>query len=255
MFDRAGVAVFALSIGACAAPVKPASTPVAVVEDFAVWPPRMPCALDLDSVPLGRWAQYEETYLGSVTIKERVALVGKGADGNTLETTTELRPGDQTVFATVLAPVADGGAGVQVTSNVFQTGEADPMLAPPAPAAQQPYPRVDPTKLVGSEIVTVRVGTFRAKHYRDRTEYGEQVDFWIDDSVGPLGLIKLEAEQKQHPTIRAGFSYALIATGNDAIPQITRPPIPFDPALLKQRGLPWTRQKRVGPQPPAKVVP
>ena len=249
MIDRVGVVAVALAMGACAAPVKPAAAPVHVDEDFAVWPPRLPGALDLDSVPLGRWAQYEETYLGAVTIKERVALVGKGADGNTLETTTELRPGEQTVFATVLAP-----AGAQVTSNLFQTGDAEPLLAPPAPASQQPYPRLDPSKLVGTELVTVRVGTFRAKHYRDRTEFGEQVDVWIDDSVGPIGVLKLEAEQKQHPTIRAGFSYTLVATGNDAIPQITRPPVPFDPALLKQRGLPWTRQKRVGPQPPAKVI-
>jgi hypothetical protein len=247
MFDRVAVAVLVLSLGACAAPVKPTSAPVTADEDFAVWPPRMPSALELDAVPLGRWAQYDETYLGSVTIKERVALVGKGADGNTLETTTELRPGEQTVFATVFG-------GGQVTSNLFQTGDGEPMLAPPAPASQQPYPRVDPAKLVGAEIVTVGVGTFRAKHYRDRTEYGEQVDFWIDDSVGPLGLLKLEAEQKQHPTIHAGFKYTLVATGNDAIAQITHAPMPFDAALLKRRGLPWTRQKRIGPQPPAKVV-
>ena len=88
----------------------------------------------------------------------------------------------------------------------------------------------------------VRVGTFRAKHYRDRTAYGEQVDFWIDDSVGPIGLIELEAEQKQHPTIRAGFKFELVATGNDAVLQIARPARPFDAALLKKRGLPWTRQ-------------
>jgi len=249
MFHRLGFVAMALAMGACAAPVKPTPAPAHVDEDFAVWPPRLPGALDLDSVPLGRWAQYEETYLGSVTIKERVALVGKGGDGNTLETTTELRPGAETVFATVFA-AADG----QVTSNLFQTGDAEPMSAPPALPSQQPYPRLDPKKLVGTELVTVRVGTFRAKHYRDRTEFGEQVDVWIDDSVGPIGVLKLEAEQKQHPTIRAGFGYALVATGNDAIPRITRPPVPFDPELLKRRGLPWTRQKRVGPQPPAKVI-
>ena len=51
----------------------------------------MPAAFSLDDVPLGRWAEYEEMYLGTVTIKERVALVAKGSDGNTLETTTELK--------------------------------------------------------------------------------------------------------------------------------------------------------------------
>ena len=100
----------------------------------------------------------------------------------------------------------------------------------------------------------MRVGTFRAKHYRDRTTYGEQVDVWMDDSVGPIGLVRLEAEQKQHPTIRAGFKFELVATGNDAVAQISDPARPFDAALLKKRGLPWTRQSRVGPQPPAKVI-
>ena len=244
----------ALAVSACAAPTKEAPPPVHTEEALAVWPPRMPCALELDTVPMGRWAEYAETYLGSVTIKERVALVGKGADGNTLETTTEMRPGDRTVFSTVLTAGNAAAGGGQALSNVFQVSGDDPMVAPPLPPSEQPYPRVDPAKLVGPETVTVRVGTFRARHYRDRTSFGEQVDFWIEDTVGPIGLIKLEAEQKQHPTIRAGFKYELVATGNDAIPRIRKTPLPFDASLLKKRGLPWTRQSRVGPQPPAKVV-
>ena len=251
MSRRVGALVIGL-VGACAAPVNEAPPPVHAEAPFAVWPPLMPSAVDLDTVPLGRWAQYEETYLGSATIKERVALVGKGADGNTIETTTEMPTGDKTIFATVFAPVPEGG--VQVVSNVFQVADDEPMQSPPVPPAAQPYPRVDPGKLVGVDTITVRVGTFRAKHYRDRTTYGEQVDFWIDDSVGPIGLIRLEAEQKQHPTIRAGFKFELVATGNDAVAQIARPARPFDAALLKKRGLPWTRQSRVGPQPPAKVI-
>jgi hypothetical protein len=213
----------------------------------------MPSAVDLDTVPLGRWAEYDETYLASVTIKERVALIGKGAEGNTIETTTDMRSGDKTVFATLFVPGDDGVA--RATSTVFQVGDTDPMESPPLPPSQQPYPRVDPSKLVGIDTITVRVGTFRAKHYRDRTSYGEQVDYWIDDSMGPIGLIRLESEQKQHPTNRAGFKFELVATGSDAIPQITRSAVPFDAAVVKKRGLPWTRQSRVGPQPPAKVLP
>lgn len=241
-------------MAACAATTSSTSAPASSAPDepFAVWPPRMPSAIDLDTVPLGRWAEYEERYLGSVTIKERVALVGRGADGATIETTTVMPSGEKTVFANLFAP-REGG-GVEITSSVFQISDAAPMESPPLPPSQQPYPRVDPGKLIGIDTIKVRAGTFRARHYRDRTAYGEQVDFWIDDSVGPIGLIQLEAEQKQHPTIRAGFTFQLIATGSDAIQQITQAPLPFDASLLKKRGLPWTRQARVGPQPPAKVV-
>jgi hypothetical protein len=219
-----------------------------------VWPPRMPSAVDLDMVPLGRWAEYEETYMAAVTIKERVALVAKGSEGNTLETTTEMPGGDKTVFATVFTGGREADGAGQATSNVFQVGDDDPMESPPTAPSQAPYPRLDPKKLVGVDTVSTRVGAFRARHYRDKTAYGEQVDFWIDDTVGPLGLIKLEAEQKQHPTLRAGFKFELVATGGSAIRQITKPAVPFDASLLKKRGLPWTRQTRVGPQPPAKVV-
>jgi hypothetical protein len=249
-------AMAAGALAACTATAPPPPPPKAAGEPFAVWPPRMPSAIDLDTVPLGRWAEYEELYLASTTIKERVALVGKGGDGDTIETTTEMPSGERTVFATVFAPAEPGKpGGVRVTGNVFQVADGDPMESPPVSASQQPYPRVDPSKLFGVDTIRVRAGTFRAKHYRDRTAYGEQVDLWIDDSVGPIGLIKLESEQKQHPTIRAGFTFELVATGNDAIPQITKSVLPFDAAVLKKRGLPWTRDARVGPQPPAKVIP
>lgn len=241
-----------MATAACAATAPPPPPAKAPDEPFAVWPPRMPSAINLDTVPLGRWAEYAETYLGSVTIKERVALVGKAGDGSTLETTTEMPSGEKTVFASVFTPGPDGR--VQVSGSVFQVSGADPMESPPVPPSDQPYPRIDPAKLVGTETISVRVGTFRAKHYRDRTAYGEQVDAWIEETVGPIGLLRLEAEQKQHPTIRAGFKFELVATGNDAIPQITKAALPFDAALLKKRGLPWTRQSRVGPQPPAKVI-
>jgi hypothetical protein len=251
---------------ACAAPVRQAETATSAtaagadpnqeapppVSGGAIWPPRMPAAGNFDAVPLGKWADYEERYLDATTIKERVALVAREGDTITLETTTETRPGDKTVFATELSAAQD--AGWRVTRNVFQVGDDDPMEAPATGPAQQPYPRADPKKLVGTEMVSVRAGLFKAKYYRYRTAYGETVDYWIDDSVAPIGLVKLEAEQKQLSEFRAGFKFELVETGSGAIPQVTRPAQPFDAALLNKRGLPWTRQARVGPQPPAKII-
>jgi hypothetical protein len=206
------------ALGACAAPVKEAPPPARTDETFRGVAAADAARAGAGQRAAGRWAQYEETYLGSVTIKERVALVGKGADGDTIETTTEMPSGEKTIFATLFAPAPDGG-GAQVAASVFQVSDADPMQSPPVPPAQQPYPRVDPAKLVASTPSACASGLFRAKHYRERTAFGEQVDFWIDDSVGPIGLISLESEQKQHPTIRAVSSSSWPATGNDAIAQ------------------------------------
>ena len=75
-------------------------------------------------------------------------------------------------------------------------------------------------------MISVRAGLFRAKHYRYRTPYGERVDYWIDDSVAPIGLIKLEAEQKQHSGFPGGFKFELVAMGSGAIPQVTKPRAP-----------------------------
>ena len=261
--------VMVLAVASCAAPVQqadPGTTATkaaaadtsrldagpAVAAAGAIWPPRMPAAGNFEEVPLGKWADYEETYLDAATIRERVALVAREADGVTLETTTETRPGDRTVFATMFAGASS--AGWHVTGNVFQVGDDEPMESPAIGPAQQPYPRVDPSKLIGTEMVSVRAGLFRAKHYRYRTPYGERVDYWIDDSVAPIGLIKLEAEQKQHAGFRGGFKFELVAMGSGAIPQITKRAQPFDATLLQKQGLPWTRHARVGPQPPAKVV-
>jgi len=271
---RLRVLTLVIAFAACAAPaqqqapIEPAAAPTepapaaktdaehapepAPMAAGAIWPPRMPSAGKFEEVPLGKWADYEETYLDAVTIKERVALVAREGDIVTLETTTETGRADKTVFVTAFA--ASQEVGWRATRNVFQVGDADPMESPAIAPAHQPYPVVDPKKLVGTEMIKVRAGSYRAKHYRYRTPYGELVDYWIDDSVAPIGLIKLEAEQKQHAGFRAGFKFELVAVGSGAIAQVTKPARPFDAALLEKTGMPWTRHARVGPQPPAKVV-
>src|SRR6188472_37078 len=158
---RASVLTLVMVLAAaCAAPVqqadpgKPATSTVAAADATnreaappaaaagAIWPPRMPAAGNFEEVPLGKWADYEETYLGAAIIRERVALVSREAEMVTLETTTETRPGDRTVFATEFAGA--NNAGWRVTSNVFQVGDDEPMESPATGPAQQPYPRADP---------------------------------------------------------------------------------------------------------------
>ena len=107
MFRISVLTLALVLVAACAAPVQQQAereTSVAAATDAeqtappiaatagAIWPPRMPCAGNFEDVPLGKWADYEESYLDAATIKERVALVSKGSEAVTIETTTETRP-------------------------------------------------------------------------------------------------------------------------------------------------------------------
>ena len=82
-----------------------------------------------EEVPLGKWADYEESYLDAATIRERVALVAREADGITLETTTETRPGDRTVFATMFVGAPGGLAGTTALEGADATPEPRALLA------------------------------------------------------------------------------------------------------------------------------
>ena len=136
-----------------------------------------------------------------------------------METTTEMPAGDKTVFATVFTPAEAAEGGVQVVSNVFQVADDEPMQSPPRAARPSAVPARS-TRASSSASTRSACASGRSARGTTATStaYGEQVDFWIDDSVGPIGLIKLEAEQKQHPTIRAGFKFELVATGNERDP-------------------------------------
>ncbi len=80
---------------------------------------------------------------------------------------------------------------------------------------------LDRQTLIGEEEVSVRAGTFRTKRYRYKTPFDETVDVWINDTLWPICLIKLDAELKQPWFERGRFNYELIATGTGATPKIT----------------------------------
>jgi hypothetical protein len=69
------------------------------------------------------------------------------------------------------------------------------------------YLGLDRRTLIGEEEVSVRAGTFRTKRYRYKTRFDETVDVWINDTLWPMCLIKLDAELKQ-PWFESGrFNY------------------------------------------------
>jgi hypothetical protein len=208
--------------------------------------PPMPLGIDLAKVPVGAWAEYAITLGQMAPMTSRMALVGKGADGNTVETTIEggmmAMAGGKVVTDMVLVPNKEKGGTVK--KMVLQMGANDPMEMPIGDVGSQKFAKPDPKTLVGPETVKVQAGTFKTKHYRDKTPAGDVVDYWIDDHVPPIGLVKLEGEQKQNQMIKGPIRFELTATGKGAKHLITKPAKPFDPAALGQQAAP-------GPAPAA----
>ena len=95
---------------------------------------------------------------------------------------------------------------------LMQMGTADPMELPVS-GDQQHFSKPNPKMLVKEESVTVKGGTFKAKHYRDKTPNGDTIDYWISEKVFPLGLVKMESEQKTNPNIKGPIKIELAAVG------------------------------------------
>jgi len=194
----------------------------------------MPMAVDLAKVPAGSWADYAMTMGQLPSMKMRIALVSKNATGNTIETSLEggmMAAAGKMVMQMVLAPGADPVA----KKTVMQIGAGDPMDLPVAMTGEKPFTKPNNKGLVGSETIKVAGGSFKAKHYRDKSPQGEKIDYWVSDSVLPLGLVKVEVDQKSNPQIKGKVSLELAAMGKDAKPAITKPPKPFDQAALMQQ--------------------
>jgi hypothetical protein len=196
--------------------------------------PPMPIAVDLAKVPAGSWADYAMTMGQLPSMKMRIALVNKTAAGNTIETSLEggmMASAGKMVMQMVMGPGADPVA----KKTVMQIGAGDPMDLPVAMTGEKPFTKPNTKGLVGSETLKVAGGSFKTKHYRDKSPQGDKIDYWVSDSVLPLGLVKVEVDQKSNPQIKGKVSLELAATGKDAKPAITKPPKPFDQAALMQQ--------------------
>ena len=194
--------------------------------------PPMPMAVDLTKVPVGTWAEYTVTMGQLPPMTTRMALVNKGVLETTVEGGMMAQIGGKMALQMTLAPGGEKEGKVQ--KMVMQMGSADPMEFPVTPGQQQ-FNKPNPKTLVKEESVTVKGGTFKTKHYRDKTPAGDTVDYWISEKVLPLGLVKMEAEQKQNPNIKGPIKFELTTTGKDAKVAITKPAKPFDQGMMLQQ--------------------
>jgi hypothetical protein len=199
--------------------------------------PPMPLAVDLAKVATGAWAEYAMSVGTMPPMKTRMSLVGKTPGANTVEMTVEggmmAMAGGKMIMQTVVD--ADTTKESPVKKLVMQLGTNDPMEMPLDPAHQRQFKKPNPKNLVKEETIKVAAGSFKTKHYRDKTAQGDTFDFWVSDSAPPLGLVKIEGEQKSNPAARGPVKFELTAMGKDAKPAITKAPKPFDQQVFMQQ--------------------
>jgi hypothetical protein len=211
--------------------------------------PSTPVAVNLQKVPVGSWADYTLS-LNDVKGKVRWAVVERNSEGVSLETITEGGPAalmGQPKVSTKMVLAPDFlGSDKPIKRVIMQPGDRDPVEVPPdhPQLKAQKFTKPDPKKLVGKETLKVPAGSFQTSHYRDQTEVGT-VDFWMTDSVPPLGLVKLTVTPKEgSPTNKVALE--LTGKGTDAKATITKKPVPMNQAMGAGSG------PGAGPPKPAK---
>ncbi len=209
------------------------SVPAAASAQMTQGPPT-PLAVDLAKMPVGSWAKYNMTMGTMPPMSMKMALVTRSAAGNTLEMSVEgglAAKAGKVITQMTLPPGSEGN----VQKLVLQVGSNDPMEMPVQGAQGKQFAKPDPKTLVKEETVKVTAGSYKAKHYHDKTPQGDTVDFWVSESVAPLGLVKIEMTQKSNPMINGPIKMELAAVGKDAKPVITKKSKPFDQnELVKQ---------------------
>jgi hypothetical protein len=193
--------------------------------------PPTPMATDLSKISVGSWAKYNMTMGTMPPMTMKMALVNRTAAGNSLEMSVEggmAAKAGNVVTQMTLPPGSTGN----VQKLVLQVGANDPMEMPVEGGQAHQFAKPDPKTLVKEETVKVAAGSYKAKHYHDKTPQGDTVDFWVNESVAPIGLVKIEMTQKSNPMINGPIKMELSAVGKDAKTIITKKAKPFDQSVL-----------------------
>jgi hypothetical protein len=200
--------------------------------------PPTPLAMDLSKVPVGSSASYTMTMGTLPPMSMRMALVGKSTTGNTLEMSVEggMTASVGKVVTAVTVPPSKQGEGVgPVKKVIMQVGSNDPMEMPVNPGQSQQFTKPNPKNLLKTETLKVPAGSFKTKHYRDKSPQGDVIDYWVADNAPPIGLVRIEMDAKSNAMIKGQIKLELNALTTDAKPTIVQAPKPFDQtALMKE---------------------
>jgi hypothetical protein len=198
--------------------------------------PSLPMGMDIRKATIGAWSEYTVTVAGVPPYKQRFALVARDAATHSLEMISEggtMGPGGKVTVKVILE--ADPAKKERVRKLIMQLGDNDPMELKQEPHKNEFAP-LNPKKLVGKETIKVGAGSLATRHFRDKTGGGAQastIDTWVSDEAPPLGIVKMQGSVSQPGSdVTYPITFELVARGKDATPIITKPPQPFDPAVL-----------------------
>jgi hypothetical protein len=200
--------------------------------------PPLPAAMDLKKVPVGAWAEYSMTLKDMAPMKSRMALVSKTGSTISVEMSMEggmlAMSGGTLVVQTVVDVEKPNDS--QVKKIVMQIANNDPMEMRVEGTPQRQFQKPDPKTFVKDETIKVAAGTFKTKHYRDKTPKGDSFDFWTSPQVPPFGIVRIDTEQKSGgPGPQGPVRLELTALGKDAKMLITKPAKPMDQqAMMRQ---------------------
>lgn len=195
--------------------------------------PPLPLAIDLKKVAIGSWAEYGMNVGQTAPMKMRMALVGRSGASNTFEMSVEggmLAMAGRIVTQTVVD--VDPTKESSVKKIIMQIADNDPMDMPLDGGLKRQFVKPDPKSLVKSETIKVAAGSFKTKHYRDKTPQGDPFDFWVSPDAPPLGLVKVEIAQGPTPAGKGPIRFELTGLGKNAKVTITKPAKPMDQATL-----------------------
>jgi imidazolonepropionase-like amidohydrolase len=197
------------------------------------WRPGIPVAVDLQKVPPGTFAEYTFSLAGQKPWKQKFALVGRDEKAHRIEAVLEggpLGPGSQAIVRLDLE--ADPRASHPVRRMVLRAGDLAAMEFPAGPAlARDQFARLDPAKAVDERDVTVPAGTFKTKYFKESAPDGATVEYWVNEGVGPFGIVKIEARNRPGGP---PLSMQLLARGTGARATLVEQARPHDPQLFNR---------------------
>ncbi|MBD3347986.1 MAG: hypothetical protein GF400_02170 [Candidatus Eisenbacteria bacterium] len=187
---------------------------------------------------VGYWAEYQMTFEDKEPMTMRVAIVGQEEDAYWYETVMKNEEGEPIVTKMLVS--GDPGDTGNVKRMIIKSGEEQAIEMPvemmkmqgmeKAEAKEEMESGTAPESFgqdLGVEEVTVPAGTFKAHHWRGESEESSY-DVWVQQEIGPYGLIKTTSED---------YEMVLVAHGDDAETMITETPKSFPMPGFKMPGM------------------